>query len=94
LAERRGFDDGAVALGVVDVRPGVGVYDCTAEDDEEPGCVRYVDDDDDYADDEEADKAGFCGIARADEAGEFAAVAVEAVGQDAYVSSQSEEALE
>jgi hypothetical protein len=60
----------------VDVGPGVGVYGCAAEHDEEPCRVGYVYYDDDDADDEEADEPGLRGVACGNEAGEFAAVAV------------------
>lgn len=65
---------------VVNAGPGVWVDDLSEERSKEPAGVGHVDDDDDEADGEEADEAGFCGIAGGDEAQEFAAVAKETVG--------------
>jgi hypothetical protein len=66
----------------VDAVPGIGVVAAGGGDevDEQPSGVGQVDEDDDEADEEEADEAGFGRVAGGDEAGEFAAVAVEAVG--------------
>jgi hypothetical protein len=74
----------------VDAGPRVrvgGVCAGAPQHDEQPGGVGDVDGDDDEADDEEADEAGFGGVAGGDEADEFAAVAVEAVGEDAWWES-------
>ena len=81
-AEGRGFDDGVEGRGVVDAGPGVCVCDLAGEGYDEPDCVGRVGEHDDDADDEEADEARFGGVAGGDEADEFAAVAVEAVGED------------
>jgi hypothetical protein len=66
LAKRRDFDDGIEALGIVHSRPGVWVYYSAAEDHEKPESVRHVDGDDDDADDEQTNKAGFGSVAGGD----------------------------
>jgi hypothetical protein len=54
------------------------------QDGEEPERVRNVNDDYNEADEEEANEAGFGGVAGGDEAGKLEAVGVEAVCQNSW----------
>jgi hypothetical protein len=66
----------------VDDVPRVWLKAVASKYNEEPERVGNVCSDDDDADDEEADEAGFSRVAGGDETGEFAAVAVQAVCQE------------
>jgi hypothetical protein len=79
------FRDGVEAGGVVDARPGVGVGCDQAEVKEEEDGVGEVEGYDEEGDDEEADEARGCGVAREKETVEFAPVAVEAVDEEAWM---------
>lgn len=66
--------------------PAIGVFDGTADGNEEPDGVRRVGEHDDYAEDKEADEAGFGGIAGGEQALEFSAVVVETVDEEDWRS--------
>lgn len=83
--------DGVEDEGVVDAGPGIwdGVAGGGDELGEEVGCVGEVDGDDDDGDCQEADEAGFGGVAGGHEAGKFAAVAEEAVGEETCIQASA-----